>query len=164
MDTSLSDLELVAQAMDVSQPTPSLKSMSNPSATNDNDNSMTDKVISQTTPVAKTSNPLDGIDLSTLSAEDRTSLQPIIDALANSSLTALSYTGNGADGEEYNEEDDVRIQELLAQMDAAGEVADEIEGKLDRLLAQLGGLGQEIEGGFGAEGSEAEAKVEEPEK
>ena len=36
------------------------------------------------------------------------------------------------------DEDDSRIQELLRQMDVAGDVADDLEGKLDKLIAALG--------------------------
>jgi hypothetical protein len=42
----------------------------------------------------------------------------------------------GLDGD--SEEDDLRIAEILAQMDAAGEVADDLEEKLDLLLENLG--------------------------
>jgi hypothetical protein len=66
-----------------------------------------------------------GVDPASLSPADLAALQPILDALSL-----------GTEGE--SEEDDLRIAELLAQMDAAGSVADDLEGKLDALLANLG--------------------------
>lgn len=36
------------------------------------------------------------------------------------------------------DQNDPRIQELLRQMDVAGDVADDLEGKLDKLIAALG--------------------------
>jgi hypothetical protein len=44
--------------------------------------------------------------------------------------------------------DDGQIAELLQQMDAAGLVADDIEGKLDALLANLGSVEEEMQAGL----------------
>lgn len=46
------------------------------------------------------------------------------------------------------------MAEILKAMDAAGEVADELEGKLDRLIASLG----EEEKGLGGELGEQKGK------
>lgn len=83
-----------------------------------------------------------GIDpslLANLSKADLEALQPIIDALS---------LGSGEDGDEGDldfDEDDPRVAELLRQMDVAGDVADDLEGKLDKLIATLGGDEVEME-------------------
>jgi hypothetical protein len=81
-----------------------------------------------------------GIDLSSLSPAELTALQPIIDALTNSSLNDTAGEGD--------DEDDLKIAELLQQMEAAGLVADDLEGKLDALLENLGETEREIEAGL----------------
>lgn len=81
-----------------------------------------------------------GIDLSSLTPGELRALQPIIDALA-----AGSNTNDGAQEGGKEEEDDLKIAELLQQMEAAGLVADDLEGKLDALLENLGETEREIE-------------------
>lgn len=62
-------------------------------------------------------------DLSSLTPEDLAMLQPILDAL------------NLGDTEDL---DDAALHDLIRQMDVAGDVADDLEGKLDRLIGELG--------------------------
>ena len=77
---------------------------------------------------------LDPSLLANLSAADLAALQPLI--------SALSLAPGDEDDADANmddlDENDPRLQELLRQMDVAGEVADDLEGKLDRLIAALG--------------------------
>jgi hypothetical protein len=88
--------------------------------------------------------------LSTLAPSERAALQPIIDALA------AGMTLDDDDADEDEDGDDPRVQELLRQMDAAGDVADELEGKLDALIAQLGREEVEMGQELAAEGEEKE--------
>lgn len=76
------------------------------------------------------------LDLSSLSPADMELLRPLLAAM------------NLASGAGGDEDDDARIGELLAQMDAAGEVADELEDKLDKLIAQLGAEEKQIQEGL----------------
>jgi hypothetical protein len=62
-------------------------------------------------------------DLSSLTPEDLAMLQPILDALNLSDTDDL---------------DDAALHDLIRQMDVAGDVADDLEGKLDRLIGELG--------------------------
>jgi hypothetical protein len=76
-----------------------------------------------------------GIDpelLASLSPADLATLQPLITALT------LGDDIEGEDDLDELDENDPRIQELLRQMDVAGDVADDLEGKLDKLIAELG--------------------------
>jgi hypothetical protein len=127
----MSDLELVAQAMEVTIATQqtNLQRPLSPSTTQVADNTTTPPSTAPTTSsiagsTAETLKAL-GLDLSKLSPADAAAMQPLLDALQL-----------GLDGD--SEEDDLRIAEILAQMDAAGEVADDLEEKLDLLLENLG--------------------------
>lgn len=130
----MSDLDLVAQAMaPTTQSTPhAIQSTQPPHTSPPNPPSTHDPSPAQP-PSLNGQEPLStqetlislGIDPSTLSATDLEALQPILNALSL-----------GAEGE--SEDDELRITEILAQMDAAGSVADDLEGKLDELLANLG--------------------------
>lgn len=132
--SELSDLELVAQAMGTAQPPRAQTnhtSTNGPVDTRPTSSGQAGAALSHTGPPDLTDAPADdarladlGIDLSSLSAEDRRALQPIIDALASSRV-------NGDEGE------DVDLEGILRQMDAADQVADDLEGKLDGLLAKL---------------------------
>jgi hypothetical protein len=62
-------------------------------------------------------------DLSSLTPEDLAMLQPILDAL------------NLGDADDL---DDAALHDLIRQMDVAGDVADDLEGKLDKLIGELG--------------------------
>lgn len=93
----LSELELVAKAME-----PTLESSTESAKETEED-------------------LLEGIDLSSLSVQDRAALQPLIDALAASA--------GGAEGED--------LDQLLEQMDAAEGVADDLGQKLDVLLQDM---------------------------
>ena len=62
-------------------------------------------------------------DLSSLTPQDLAMLQPILDALNLSDTDDL---------------DDAALHNLIRQMDVAGDVADDLEGKLDRLIGELG--------------------------
>lgn len=79
------------------------------------------------------------LDMSSLSPADMELLRPLLAAM------------NLASGAGGDEDDDARIGELLAQMDAAGEVADELEDKLDKLIAQLGAEEKQIQDGLPAD-------------
>jgi hypothetical protein len=122
----LSDLDLVAQAM---APINDLKPISSTSvspAITSAPNPTSNATHHQSLP-----NPEPNLDLSNLTPQDRELLKPLIDALS-------------MDGGEEGEDEEIRIADILAQMDVAGEVADDIEGKLDRLLESLGKVEQEI--------------------
>lgn len=68
-------------------------------------------------------------------------LQPILDALNLSDTDDL---------------DDAALHNLIRQMDVAGDVADDLEGKLDRLIGELG----KVEEGILAEAdTEKDGKV-----
>lgn len=69
-------------------------------------------------------------------------------------LRPLLAAMNLASGPGEGEDDDERIGDLLAQMDAAGEVADGLEDKLDALIAQLGAEEKEMEKGLPDEQAE----------
>lgn len=69
-----------------------------------------------------------------LSAEEREAFAPLLQALSSSADSADG--ANGSSGDPNIEAKDV--EELLKQFDAAGSVADTLEGKLDRLLESLG--------------------------
>lgn len=139
----LSDLELVARAMEpTTQPRPTEPSASTLTKTNPNGTGTSDHSTPVSAPHASSAAQADhpasaqdpvGIDLSSLSAEDRRALQPIIDALASADLA-----GEGGDA-------DVDVDEILKQMDAADKVADDLEGKLDGLLAKLERDAREME-------------------
>jgi len=79
---------------------------------------------STTTASATTAQPKESeADLSSLTPEDLAMLQPILDAL------------NLGDTEDL---DDAALHDLIRQMDVAGDVADDLEVKLDRLIGELG--------------------------
>jgi hypothetical protein len=82
-------------------------------------------------------------DLSSLTPEDLAMLQPILDALNLSDTDDL---------------DDAALHDLIKQMDVAGDVADDLEGKLDRLIGELGKVEEGIlaEAETDGKGSEAE--------
>ena len=147
----LSDLDLVAQAMAPTQihlhdPSNQPKSphqtshspQLNPTQTNHPISSgIQSSAIPPSISPQSESIPLDSLtdhDLSNLSPSDRQALQPLIDILS------LPIPNAGND----DEVDDLRISEILAQMDIAGEVADKLEGNLDRLLANLGKVEEEL--------------------
>ncbi|GHJ86618.1 hypothetical protein NliqN6_3020 [Naganishia liquefaciens] len=69
-----------------------------------------------------------------LSAEEREAFAPLLQALSSS--TDIADGTNGSSGDSNIDAKDV--EELLKQFDAAGSVADTLEGKLDRLLESLG--------------------------
>jgi len=71
-------------------------------------------------------------------------LKPIIDVLGG--------TLGDEEGGEGEGEDDLKIMELLQQMEAAGLVADDLEGRLDALLENLGETEREIEAGLPSTG------------
>ena len=173
----ISDLELVAQAMDqpaqappnqsstrISQPSqpsqpskPSQPSRQSQPPPQRNPNTSANPVdsngsIDLASPADRTELPdlsALGIDLSSLTPAELAAVQPIIDALVGS---------DGQDEDEAESEDDLKVAELLRQMDAAGMVADDLEGKLDLLLRDLGETEREFEadlpGRGGADGSE----------
>jgi hypothetical protein len=83
--------------------------------------------------------PTGVIDVDSLTPDEIAILEPLITSLVPDS------------GESECEVDDLRIMELLNRLDVAGEVADEIEGKLDRLLDSLGQAEKEMQEGLDAE-------------
>ncbi len=106
----------------------------------------------QTWAAKTTSQPPSDIDLSTLTPDDLLTLRPLLDALGPL-RTTRNHSASGEEGEEEDEEEqegdlesmtDEKILELMEQMDIAGQVADDLEGKLDIFLAQLEGLDEEI--------------------
>ncbi|GMK57802.1 hypothetical protein CspeluHIS016_0406360 [Cutaneotrichosporon spelunceum] len=140
---SLSDLDLVSQAMASSEP-PNARGATNPitNGSSGGASSGADKSTADVGVIANGTNAngtnangantnataddsidsVAGIDLSSLSVEERTMLAPIIDALRASS------------------DDSLDVEDIMKQLDAAGNVADTIEGRLDSLLDHLGEL------------------------
>lgn len=114
---SLSDLDLVAQAMAPTEP-----GAQGPKPT--------DKAADK---AGADDDVLAGIDLSTLNDTDRKALQPILDALKASA---------GAEGAEGG---DLDVEGILKQLEAADNVADTLEGRLDTLLAHLGEIEHDVE-------------------
>jgi hypothetical protein len=105
-----------------------------------------DKTTPQTSQPA--SQPTDK-DLSSLTPQDLAMLQPILDALNLSDTDDL---------------DDAALHDLIKQMDVAGEVADDLEGKLDRLIGELGKVEEGILAGADTDGKGSEAEVPKDEK
>lgn len=120
--SQLSDLELVAQAMDPSDK-PS-EPISNPDRTSP-------KVANNSNEPLRLANLPEGVDASTLAAEDLASLHPLLSSLSLSP-------------EELEGLDESQMGEILAQMEAADGVADDLEAKLDRLLETLGWVEEEM--------------------
>lgn len=124
---SLSDLDLVQQAMAPTEPGAQQNNSNStvaPKSTTANGNADTEG--RNATKAEDADDSLAGIDLSQLNDKDREALQPILDALKASS---------GKEGEEGG---DLDIEGILSQLDAAGDVADTLEGRLDKLLENLG--------------------------
>jgi hypothetical protein len=131
----MSDLDLVAKAMEpTNQPDktePSKPLSETPTTTTKNGSTANDH----------SSLPTDNIDVSSLTPEDLAMLQPLLDAL------------NIKDSDDL---DDAALQDLLAQMDSAGDVADDLEGKLDKLIGELGSFEKGIVEDMGEKGGEKE--------
>ncbi|WRT66989.1 uncharacterized protein IL334_003955 [Kwoniella shivajii] len=129
----LSDLELVAQAMST---TPS-QSHSPQNQTNGHSNSVSES----------TNNPSES---TSTAAPDLSSLN--LDPASVASLSSLLSLSDA----ELENLDDTQIEEIMKQLEAADGVADDLEGKLDKLLQTLGGVEEEIvhDKGAGEPGSE----------
>jgi hypothetical protein len=123
---TLSDLDFVNEAVaaESARHTPIPSSTPDPSSA---PSAPSSGPVSAPAPVssAPAPDPLADIDLTSLSPADRAALQPILDA-----LRASATTGDG--------DAELDIGSILAQLDAAGEAADVLEGRLDALLAHLG--------------------------
>ncbi|KAK8869936.1 hypothetical protein IAR55_000504 [Kwoniella newhampshirensis] len=147
----LSDLELVAQAMSTSDrarqstangtapnPRPHINGTTNGTISSSSSAPSQGTAISEPAPTRSRSTTIPGIpddiDLSSLSPEELQILQPLLSAL---SLSA-ERQGEGDEG------DELQIQSILAQLEAADGVADDLESKLDKLLETLGGVEKEI--------------------
>ncbi|WOO81066.1 uncharacterized protein LOC62_03G004594 [Vanrija pseudolonga] len=118
---SLSDLDLVAQAMAPTEPGAQGPKPTDAAGAKEADKAGADDDV------------LAGIDLSTLNDTDRKALQPILDALKASAGT------EGAEG------GDLDVEGILKQLEAADNVADTLEGRLDTLLAHLGEIEHDVE-------------------
>ncbi|ORX39735.1 hypothetical protein BD324DRAFT_678837 [Kockovaella imperatae] len=111
---------------------------------------------------------IDDVDLSSLSPQDLEVLRPLIEALRISDPSmlppGLGRDEDGGQGAEGEGEGDLEIARILAQMDAAEHVADDLDGRLDKLLANLGKVEEEIgqgpEDGKAEEGTNVEDKEE----
>lgn len=159
--SDLSDLDLVAQAMaptnqprsTESQPTRAVQPAGSEPAKNGlqpsestappprsasvpSTSGTASHAYARSEPAVGVPDSLADLDLSSLSPADMELLRPLLAAM------------NLASGAGGDEDDDARIGELLAQMDAAGEVADELEDKLDKLIAQLGAEEKQIQDGL----------------
>lgn len=137
---SLSDLELVQQAMAPTEPGAQEQVNARP-AVADNAGAAgapssknggataapatAGDTASTSAPDSTDKDPLEGMDLSHLSEADRAALQPVLDALKAAA---------GKEGEDGGELD---VEDILKQLEAAGDVADTLEGRLDTLLANL---------------------------
>ncbi|WVW83266.1 hypothetical protein I302_105285 [Kwoniella bestiolae CBS 10118] len=140
----LSDLELVAQAMSTSGSTPEPASKSTPKTNGDTQSSnqpqphpQDNKSSAQTTPPTSGNLP------------DLTPLNASIDPSTLTSLTSLMSLSD-SELEGLNEG---QIEDIMRQLEVADDVADDLEGKLDRLLATLGGVEEEIINGQEGVGS-----------
>ncbi|CED82834.1 hypothetical protein [Phaffia rhodozyma] len=142
-DSDAFDLSLVADSMSY------MNDRSNNSSNGSNGNSNS-KGVDSNPPAASS---LANIDLSSLTPEDLALLQPMIDLLnQTATLDSEEDQGENAAGE------------LAKKLDEADQVADGLEGMLDRLLDKLGGMIDE-EGEEGVEaGEEGEIEKEENEK
>ncbi|WVQ78202.1 hypothetical protein IAT38_000285 [Cryptococcus sp. DSM 104549] len=136
----LSDLELVAQAMSTApQTTPQPQTTTGPTPAQPPANGSSNEPASAPTTGQASANgaPIDlsalpaGADPSSLTPADLSALHPLLSSLSLSP-------------EELEALDDSQIADILAQLEAADGVADDLEGKLDRLLATLGGYEEEI--------------------
>ncbi|EJT46296.1 hypothetical protein A1Q2_01581 [Trichosporon asahii var. asahii CBS 8904] len=135
---SLSDLDLVQQAMAPTEPGAQQNQSTSPT--------LADKSTNGATKKDEIDDPLAGIDLSQLNDADRAALQPILDALKAAS---------GAEGQEGG---DLDYEGILTQLDAAGDVADTLEGRLDKLLANLGEMEKDQQEQCDEAAPKAEAK------
>ena len=107
-----------------------------------------DKPTAQTSqPASQTKEAPTDKDLSSLTPQDLAMLQPILDAL------------NLSDSDDL---DDAALHDLIKQMDVAGDVADDLEGKLDRLIGELGKVEEGIlaEADMDGKGSKAEPSTD----
>ena len=165
----MSDLELVAEATrNEREAQPTSQSIQNSAAKTDNAPASGSASRNHESSTMTTSSHLleepddtaekeDHLDLASLTPDDRAMLQPLIDTLRISDPSRLptnSVSQNGIthteghpgrkEGEEEPEDDEIQIAQILAQMDAADHVADDLEGKLDQLLANLGRVEAEL--------------------
>jgi hypothetical protein len=192
----LSDLELVAQAMesttityhaatarDISsvQPQPGIgetrtngiqpasppvtsQSRSRPAVPDPNPTVDGDAILAPEPGLDGESDLLADIDLSALSPSDLAMLQPLLSALRRPTTRGVpgvaisdsNRDGAAEEGEE-GEPDEYEMAQILAQMDAAGHVADELEDRLDRFIELLGKQVGDVEG-EDAEGDEVEVE------
>lgn len=124
---SLSDLDLVQQAMAPTEPGAQQSSNAAPALLDNCTSTASANGVNGTgSERDEPEDPLAGIDLSQLNDADRAALQPILDALKAAS---------GAEGQDGG---DLDYEGILSQLDAADDVADTLEGRLDKLLANLG--------------------------
>ncbi|BEI86565.1 hypothetical protein CcaverHIS002_0608520 [Cutaneotrichosporon cavernicola] len=122
---TLSDLDLVSQAMASSEPANARGSVhANGTTSTTNGSANTPSTNSANLNPPTHLDTIGDIDLSSLSVEERAILLPIIDALRASDDTL----------------DSLDVEDIMKQLDAAGSVADTIEDRLDSLLAHLGEL------------------------
>lgn len=125
----MSDLDLVAQAMaPTDKPSKPKTDPTSPRTTKTQSESSIDP-SSQIPDLGD-----DNLDLSSLTPEDLAMLQPLLSALSMSDSDVL---------------DENSLADVWKQMSAAGEVADDLEGKLDRLIGELGKAEEDILGGMG---------------
>jgi hypothetical protein len=125
----LSDLDMVAQAMATTTRLPQDQTDA-PRAHATASDVPNDLDLPTTTSVDSDSSIPEDIahDLETLSMEDKQALGPLLDLLVSQEGTA------GQD-----------LEDLLKQFDAADDVADKLEGRLDQLLQGLKGVEGELE-------------------
>ncbi|WVR05057.1 hypothetical protein IAU60_002069 [Kwoniella sp. DSM 27419] len=136
----LSDLELVAQAMAPTEQAQHVKEGAPDNAVPPSRSSDCEKGRTPSTENAAGVQRADVSGVSDPSAASLASLGLSADSLASlTSLMKLSDT----DLEDMSDEG---IMDILSQMDAADGVADDLEGRLDRLLEMLGGVEGEILG------------------
>ncbi|KAK6902782.1 hypothetical protein I203_108041 [Kwoniella mangroviensis CBS 8507] len=144
----LSDLELVAQAMSSSERKPQTQTQTQ---TQSNGNGDTNQNIDQDRKHDKSQsdpNFIPNVNGNTQSRTGQTpsdlpNLQSLNLAIDPTTLTSLNSLMSLSD-DQLERLDESQIEEIMKQLEIADDVADDLEGKLDRLLATLGAVEEDI--------------------
>ncbi|WWD10296.1 hypothetical protein V865_008431 [Kwoniella europaea PYCC6329] len=144
-----SDLELVAQAMSSSEPKPQSQTQTQTNGNSDTERSNQSQDQDQKYDKSQSDpNFIPNVNGNTQSRTGQTpsalpNLQPLNLAIDPTTLTSLTSLMSLSD-DQLEGLDESQIEEIMKQLEIADDVADDLEGKLDRLLATLGGVEEEI--------------------